>query len=205
MTYQNFNKSYFVLSVFILLLSFTQVNAQCAGSDNTVTVCNKEQDTGNRTYDLFAALGGTPLAGGTWTALAGSNSTALDEATGELDLWQIYVAGSHQFQYDNALCGESAIVTIELGGYPGQDNIDGGANACNNENDVNLYSFLGSNQDGQVQDINGIWSEDAPTGALTDNTFDATQVTPGEYTFRYTSIAVGSCPAREAVVILEVH
>ncbi|MBM1106094.1 gliding motility-associated C-terminal domain-containing protein [Aurantibacter crassamenti] len=205
MTYQNFNKRILVLSVFLFFLSFTQVNAQCAGADNSVTVCNKEQDTDNRTYDLFAALGGTPLAGGTWTALAGSNSTALNEATGEVDLWQIYIAGTHQFQYDNPLCGESAIVTLSLGGYPGQDNIDGGANACNNENDVNLYSFLGSNQDGQVQDINGVWSEDAPTGALTDNTFDATQVTPGEYTFRYTSMAVGSCPAREAVVILEVH
>ncbi len=205
MTYRNFNKSMFVLSVFFFFLSFSQVNAQCAGTDNTVTICNKEQDNANTTYGLFAQLGGTPIAGGTWTAVASANSNALDEATGELDLWQIYSSGLHEFEYTNTACGESAIVTIELGGYPGQDNIDGGANACNNENDVNLYSFLGSNQAGQVQDINGVWSEDAPTGFLTNNIFDASQVTPGEYTFRYTVPAVGICPSREAIVILEVH
>jgi len=205
MTYQKFNKSILVLSAFLFFLGFSQVNAQCAGSDNTVTICNKEQDNTNRTYPLFDQLGGLPLAGGTWTAIASANSNALDETTGELDLWQIYSSGLHEFRYDNPLCGESAIVTIELGGYPGQDNIDGGANACNNENDVNMYSFLGSNQAGQVQDINGVWSEDAPTGFLTNNIFDASQVTPGEYTFRYTVPAVGTCPSREAVVILEVH
>lgn len=205
MTYRNFNKSMFVLSVFFFFLSFSQVNAQCAGTDNTVTICNKEQDNANRTFDLFANLGGSPTSGGTWQALASANSNALDEATGELDLWQIYSSGLHEFEYTNTACGESAIVTIELGGYPGQDNVDGGANACNDENDVNLYSFLGSNQAGQVQDINGVWSEDAPTGFLTNNIFDASQVTPGEYTFRYTVPPVGICPSREAIVILEVH
>jgi len=204
MTHWNYKKS-ILLSVSFFLFGISQSIAQCAGADNTVTVCNKEQDVANRTFDLFANLGGSPTAGGTWVALASANSTALDETTGELDLWQVYTSGLHEFQYNNPNCGESAIVTIELGGYPGQDNVDGGANACNNENDVNMYSFLGSNQAGQVQDINGVWSEDAPTGFLTDNIFDASQVAPGEYTFRYTVPAVSSCPSREAIVILEVH
>lgn len=194
---------------FVILLTIfgfsSEIHAQCAGSDNTVTVCEKDLDVANRTYNLFDQLGGSPTAGGTWLALASSDSAALDSATGEVDLWQVLTFGIHEFQYTNPACNESAIVTIELGGYPGLDNIGGGANACNNENDVNLFGFLGSDVDGQVQDINGTWTEDVPSGFLSDNIFDATQVTPGDYTFRYTVDAVGTCPSRVATVILEVH
>ncbi len=203
---QKLFKSIFQYLVFSFILGFSNnLVAQCAGTDNTVTVCNKDLDVATRTFDLFANLGGTPTAGGTWMAVSGADSAALDDVTGIVDLWAINRFGAHEFQYTNTACGESAIVTIELGGYPGEDNINGGANACNNENDVNLYSFLGSNVGGQVQDFNGTWSEAAPTGFLDDNTFDATQVAPGEYTFLYTVDAVGTCASRQSTIVLEVH
>lgn len=193
------------MAFFFLLGLSADLAAQCAGTDNTVTVCNKDLDVNTRTFDLFANLSGTPTAGGTWLAVSGADSSALDDATGIVDLWVINRFGEHQFEYTNNACGETATVTIMLGGYPGAGNINGGANACNNENEVNLYSFLGSNVDGQVQDFNGTWSEAAPTGFLADNIFDATQVDPGEYIFHYTVDAVDTCPSRQATIILEVH
>ncbi len=203
---QKLFKSIFQYLVFSFLLGLSNnLVAQCAGTDNTVTVCNKDQDVATRTFDLFASLGGAPTAGGTWTAVSPANIVALDAAAGSVDLWRINRFGEHRFQYTNTVCGESAIVTIMLGGYPGEDNIDGGANACNDENDVNLYSFLGSNIGGQVQDFNGTWTETAPTGSLNDNIFDASQVPPGEYTFIYTVDAVDTCPNRQSTIILEVH
>ncbi len=203
---QKLFKSIFQYLVFSFILGLSNnLVAQCAGTDNTVTVCNKDLDPTTRTFDLFANLGGTPTAGGTWLAVSGADTSALDEATGIVDLWVINRFGEHEFTYTNGACGESATVTIELGGYPGEDNIDGGANACNNENDVNLYSFIGSNQNGQVQDFNGTWIEAQPTGFLVNNIFDATQVAPGEYTFLYTVDAVGTCPSRNSTLILEVH
>ena len=36
---------------------------QCAGEDASITSCDKES---NQYIDLFAALGGSPVAGGVW-------------------------------------------------------------------------------------------------------------------------------------------
>ncbi|MCV6628799.1 MAG: type IX secretion system membrane protein PorP/SprF [Flavobacteriaceae bacterium] len=40
-------------------------NGKCAGLDTKVVVCKKDNNAGNQTYDLFAQLGGVPVAGGT--------------------------------------------------------------------------------------------------------------------------------------------
>ncbi len=195
---------------FVFIFSFIYSNtlhAQCAGTDATVDVCDKELDTNNQMFDLFDALGGTPDPGGTWTSNNPINNGAL---TGPfVDLWEIRRFGEHIFTYTNPLCGESATVTINLGGYPGEDNVLGGANACSDDSAVNMFTFLDNESINIAADINGLWEETTtvdPSGALYDDYyFNATIAQPGIYTFTYTVEQVESCASEFATVVLEVH
>jgi gliding motility-associated-like protein len=208
MTDQNISTPIFKwMLLFVLIITSYKVGAQCAGSDATVTVCDKDQNLSTRTYILFDKLGGLPSPGGTWATTDPANYVALDRTNGIVDLWRINNNGVHQFVYTNTACGESATVSINLGGYPGENNVDGSANACSDDSSVNLHSFLGSEIDEKVQDFNGLW-EEVPIGAtnfLTGYNFDAFQAGPGVYTFTYTVPAVSSCPSRQSTVVLEVH
>ncbi|HDZ06449.1 hypothetical protein LCGC14_0052240 [marine sediment metagenome] len=196
----------FIIVVFIHSFSYL-VNAQCAGSDVTIEVCNKDADVANRDFDLFSQLGGSPTAGGTWSTANPENFYALNQTTGIVDLWRINNFGTHSFRYFNTDCNQTATVTINLGGYPGEDNIDGSANACGDDTNVNLHGFLGSNVDGKVQDFNGLWEEDPSTvtNQLQDNIFDARAAGTGIYIFTYTVPTVNGCASRTATVVLEVH
>ena len=76
--------------------------AQCAGNDNSITICNKEtynQGIGNPngTVNLFLLLGGTPSPGGTWVNL--NSSGGLNSSTGILNTWQINQSGNYNYQY----------------------------------------------------------------------------------------------------------
>ena len=196
------------LGLWLLSISSYQLFAQCAGTDATVTICNKETDPALQTYDLFAQLGGSPVTGGTWVSDNPINNDALiDPANGILNLWAINTADIHSFTYSNPSCDtSSATVTIELGGYAGEDNVDGGANACQDPG-INLFAFLDNNIVGLNADLNGQWVETSttPTNALSGFLLDATNVPGGIYTFEYTTPVVGSCPAETATVLLEIH
>jgi len=203
-------KLYFTATLFFfLLLSNTNIYAQCAGTDTTITICNKDLDANNKTYDLFAQLGDSPTTGGTWSTTNPANFVALNASTGIVNLWRINNSGIHLFTYTNNCSGtvESATITVNLGGYAGENNIDGSANACSDDSSVNLHGFLGSQTDEKVQDFNGVWQE-VPIGAtnlLADNIFNAMEAGPGVYTFTYTVPDVDTCPSRQSTVILEVH
>ncbi|WP_396632119.1 gliding motility-associated C-terminal domain-containing protein [Maribacter sp. R86514] len=197
----------FLAIVFFTLGFINLVKAQCAGNDASVVVCEKDADDTNRNFALFPRLGGSPTAGGTWSTTNPENFYALNQSTGIVDLWRINNYGTHSFVYTNTDCNETATVNITLGGYPGEDNIDGSANACGDDPNVNLHGFLGSNVDGKVQDFNGLWEEDPSTftGQLNDNFFNAQEAGPGIYNFTYTVPDVDSCLERTSTVILEVH
>jgi len=163
------------------MLNYSLVStAQCAGSDVTITVCDKFSDTNYQILDLFSILTGEE-PGGTWVSTDPTTYFALNSTTGILNLWEIHFAGIHTFTYTNNSCGESANVTIELGGYSGENNVIG--------------------------DANGIWAEDpaTATGNLIDNIFNAEIAGPGTYIFTYTIGAVASCPESSTTIILKVH
>lgn len=193
--------------LFFLIGISNFLQAQCAGENATIEICEKDADSAYRNFDLFAQLGGSPITGGTWATTNPENFYALNQSTGIVDLWRINNYGTHSFVYTNTDCNQSATITIELGGYPGEDNIDGSANACGDDSNVNLHGFLGSNVDGKVQDFNGLWEEDPSTftGQLEDNIFDAQAAGPGIYIFTYTVPDVNTCVGRTATVVLEVH
>lgn len=197
-----FNNQFFFLSLLFLLFAKT-VNSQCAGTNGSVVVCDKHSDVANRSFELFPHLNGTPNVGGTWSTLNPEAFFLLDTNTGEIDLWQVTTSGIYEFTYSN--CGEQATVTLTLGGYAGEDNIDGSANFCGDAV-VNLHQFLGSVEDGELQDLNGTWSEvPIDGGGLSGNQFDPSDRGPGEYTFVYTVPAIGPCSQSTATVILEIH
>ncbi len=202
--------SIFNLKWFFFILVFSNVvflSAQCAGNDVTITICDKFSDVDNQQYDLFSVPGFNGTPGGIWSTTNPANFFALNRVTGELDLWRVNSAGTHEFTYTNASCGQSAVITIDLGGYAGIDNIDGSANACSSNAFVDMNGFIGDDLDGKVPDVNGLWEEDpsTATGFLNGDTFDASEAGPGEYIFTYTVGQVGSCLETSVTVKLEVH
>jgi len=192
--------------IFILFSIFTQqINAQCAGLDNTVTICNKELNETLQTYILFDQLNGTPTTGGTWTADSPRNQDSLNP-DGTLNLWTINEFGIHSFTYTNENCNETAVVTINLGGYPGEDNVEGGANACSNDPAVNLFAFLDNQLLTLNTDINGTWTGVGTANSyLDENFFNAEEAGPGTYDLIYTVAGVDTCNSEFAEVKLEVH
>lgn len=194
---------YFFSSIFFV----NNLHGQCAGSNNSITICDKELDTANQTFNLFNQLNGTPESGGVWKSDNPQNQTALDTATGIVNLWKINRSGLHSFTYTNQTCNESAIITINLGGYPGEDNINGGANACSTNSSVDLYTFLDNNLTNLNADINGEWEETSttPKGFLSGQFFNAQAAEEGTYSFTYTVDDVGSCSSKFATITIEVH
>ena len=208
MTFKKMSKPILFWILFACLLGLSHnLSAQCAGTDNTVTVCNKDQDPGTQNFDLFSNLGGSPAPGGTWSTTDPANFFALDQVNGIVNLWEVKNSGVHEFTYTNPDCNESAVVTINLGGYPGEDNVDGSADACGDDPAVNLHSFIGDDTQGKIQDFNGLWEAVTPSavGHLSGNIFNAQAAGVGVYEFTHTVPEVDTCPSRQVRLILEVQ
>src|SRR5680860_63601 len=196
------------LIIFCVCFLSNHTYSQCAGSDGSETVCEKDSDEANKAFDLNPYLG-THALEGTWSTNDPANFFALDRTTGIVNLWEVESSGEHEFTYTKTCGGvtESAVVTLSLGGYPGEDNTDGSADACGDDSEVNLHSFIGDKTDGKFQDFNGTWTAVTPgiAGFLNENIFNAAEAGIGTYEFTHTVPAVGTCPEREASLVLEVQ
>ena len=172
---------------------------QCAGEDASITSCDKES---NQYIDLFAALGGSPVAGGVW--FDNDNSGGLNTATGELNTWLINRGGTFSYTYtvegETGCSDNQSTVTLTLAGYAGSDNFN--AVACEDETNINLFQFVGSNPN---PTLFGTWAiTSGPSDALNGPRFNAQQAGPGSYTFTYTVDAQGSCPSTMSTVVMQV-
>ncbi len=191
------------LAVLCSLFFSTTTLGQCAGEDATVIVCDKESDPNNENFNLFDQLLGNPQEGGVWTPDTPLNLNALNEVTGIVNLWEINSSGAHVFSYTNSSCNETATVTVFLGGYPGEDNVDGSATACSDDGHVDLFTFLDDELSSISPDLNGEWTEEQATRALNDEIFDAEVAGPGTYTFYYTTNVVETTDINNPVVVCE--
>jgi len=198
------NNSIALFAIIFISLFFPSISfSQCAGSDASITICDKEvYDQGlanpTGTVDLFALLGGVPVAGGTWND--DDSSGGLNTTTGLLNTWTINQGGVFNYTYTaNPTCAiPTATITVTLGGFPGNDNPS--AVACDTDSSVNLFSFLGF---GPSATFGGTWSDDNSSGALSGQFFNASAVpTNTPFNFTYTIPAVGSCPTRSATVTI---
>lgn len=192
---------FFRLLLFVFFfLSYHAIQAQCAGEDATITICNIP-DTANQSINLFNLLGGTPTAGGTWTDI--QQSGGLNTSTGILNVWAVNESDTYVFIYtvNDASCADNvATVTVTIGGYAGVNNPN--ASACDDNSSVNLFQFLGNFPNPQ---LNGYWTDDSGSGALRNHLLDATVSGLGTFTFTYTMPGIGSCSPVTATVDVTVH
>ncbi len=154
-----------------------------AGIDSTADFC-----TDNASADLFASLGGTPDAGGTW-------SPALTSGTGVFDP-AVDPAGSYTYTVSpSGACfvnsSATVIVTVDIAPEAGAD---GTMAYCSTDAATDLFVNLGG-----TPDTGGIWSP-----ALTSGTgvFDPAVDSAGTYT--YTVLGTGVCVDDTATVTVTV-
>lgn len=163
-----------------------------AGTNNSVDVC-----TNGGNVDLFASLGGTPDAGGTWSD---------DDASGALsggffDPSQI-TPGTYDFTYSligqGACASSSATVSVNVTQAPNAG-ADGALVGCDSETAVDLSTGLGA-----TFDIGGTWNDDDATGALSGGIFNASTAGAGTYNFTYVVSETAPCVNDSATITVTV-
>jgi gliding motility-associated-like protein len=195
-------KDYFLHFIVILVMFFftTNTNAQCAGTDNILTVCGDDlPDSSNQSINLFNLLGVGAVPGGTWTD--DNLSKGLNLATGILNAQNIKNSGVYTYTYTSNLgCGDnSSTITVTIGGYAGVPAPS--SSACSDDTSFNLFQvFDGS---GSSPHSNGIWTDDS--GAIVNNFVNAGSVGLGTHHFTYTMPAIGTCPLRSSNVSVTVY
>ncbi|MBW4361778.1 gliding motility-associated C-terminal domain-containing protein [Flavobacterium taihuense] len=190
------------LSFCILFFYSIDINAQCAGDDGIKDVCNIP-DPSSSVVDLFSALGGSPLTGGTWND--DNNSGGLDLNTGVLNVQKIKKSGIYKYTYTVpgiTGCGDNtAVVTVTVGGYTGVPAPN--ASICSSETAYNLFQVFEGLPNLSPQ-IGGLWHDNDNSGGLNPNagTLNASVPTPNDtYSYNYSIDAIGSCPAPPPVQI----
>ncbi len=197
------SKRRIVFAVFLLFLFLPNyTSGQCAGEDSAISICDYANPL-NQSVDLFSLLNGTPNIGGTWTD--NFFTGALNTTTGVLNVWNINFSGIYTFTYTvNSISGctdNSATITVTIGGYSGVTSPD--ASACSDDEEVNLFQFF----DGSMPNphLNGYWTDDSGSGALTDNIFNAKEAGIGVYFFTYVMPGIGSCPTMSSTAMVTVY
>ncbi|TXI81460.1 MAG: T9SS type B sorting domain-containing protein, partial [Flavobacteriales bacterium] len=145
-----------------------------AGTDGAITLCSTDA-----AVSLFAQLGGTPDANGTWSGPSPTAGGLFDPATMSAGVYTYTVPGT-------APCPDaSATVTVALN-TPPDAGTDGAITLCSMDAAVSLFAQLGG-----TPDANGTWSGPSPTaGGL----FDPATMSAGVYTY----IVPGTAPCPDA-------
>jgi gliding motility-associated-like protein len=184
---------YASLSLFILFFSSIDANAQCAGNDKAIDVCDIANPASqNIDLNLILDLGHTP--GGTWKD--DDKSGGFDKTTGILNAQLIRKSGVYHYTYTiTGVLGcadNTAIVTVTIGGYTGVPALN--SSICNANMAYNLFeAFNGSFLAPQS---GGIWVGNTSTVGLTKNILDATGLNyDTTYEYTYSIPAIGSCAA----------
>lgn len=192
---------HFVIIV-ISFFSATNINAQCAGNDNAITICGTDLiKSSSQAVNLFSLLGGGAVSGGTWTD--NRLSGGLNLTTGFLNAQAIRKSGVFTYTYmSNVGCGDnSSTITVIVGGYSGVSSPD--VSACGDDMAFNL--FLGFNGQFLGPQTNGFWSDDDGTGALSPGgILNANKAGMGTHSFTYTMPAIDTCPAQSSTVSVTV-
>jgi gliding motility-associated-like protein len=199
-------KTIFFCFIFVLVSSIFSNHslAQCAGLDNTtpLEICNIP-NASSQTINLFALLGGTPTAGGTWSddLLSGG----LNPATGILNAQQINQSGIYTYTYTvTGVAGctdNSSTVSVLIGGYAGVTGPN--ASICSDSGNFNLFQvFNGSAISPQ---INGTWFNNTTSTAVPGYSINVTSLGIGTFQFTYTIPAIGSCPVRTSTAFVTIY
>ncbi|MBK8341530.1 MAG: hypothetical protein IPK99_16830 [Flavobacteriales bacterium] len=166
------------------IVAVTITSSPDAGIDGAVTACDQGAAIG-----LFAELGGTPDAGGTWTDPNGiAHSGSFDPATD--------IAGNYTYSIGAlAPCvADQSIVTVTITSSP-DAGIDGAVTACDQGAAIGLFAELGG-----TPDAGGTWTD--PNGAVHSGSFDPATDIAGNYT--YSIGALAPCVADQSIVTVTI-
>ncbi|MBP6697645.1 MAG: PKD domain-containing protein, partial [Flavobacteriales bacterium] len=154
------------------------------GTDGNPTVCSTDG-----VVDLFAELGGTPDAGGSWTAPGGGAFGATFTPGTDVD-------GAYTYTVNGiAPCpSETATVTMTTN-TPPDPGVDGAITLCSTDAAVSLFPQLGG-----TPDAGGTWSGPSP---VVGGMFDPAGMTAGVYTYTVTGTA--PCPDGTATVTTTIN
>lgn len=180
------------LSILFVIIISLESNAQCAGNDNSTTVCDIS-NVASQTIDLNALLG-VYTTGGNWND--DDDSGGLNETTGILNAQQVSKSGVYHYTYsvnDIAGCTDEAVITVTIGGYSG---ISGPNNSiCSSDQSYSLFQvFQGTPV--LAPQSGGLWHDDNNSGGLNPMTgiLNASVPIPGRnYAFTYTIPAIDVC------------
>ncbi|MFM9987873.1 gliding motility-associated C-terminal domain-containing protein [Flavobacterium sp.] len=196
-----FKASVFSL-VFILFFSTTNSNAQCAGNDNSISICDITIPA-NQTINLFSLLGGSPTLGGVWSD--DSFSGGLNPITGILNVLQIHVSGIYTYTYTvsgvTGCADNTSVITVVIGSYPGV--VQNGP-ACADLAAFNLFELFNYELGNLAPHTNGTWfnvTTGTPVSGFEINPSSYNVLVQTDYVFSYTLPAVGSCPAPAPVFV----
>jgi gliding motility-associated-like protein len=191
---------YSFLIFFILFFSSSDIQAQCAGTDATLSdICSSDIfNPANQAIDLGAKLG-PHTAGGTWND--DDSSGSLNVANGILNVQKIKISGTYRFTYSlNNVngCTDSATITVTIGGYTG---IGSATNACSDDRSYTLFQAFNGGY--PLPQEGGLWHDDTPSGGVDiySGVLDASIPTPRiNYSYTYTINAIGTCPQVSSTV-----
>ncbi|MCB0795480.1 MAG: hypothetical protein KDB88_12145, partial [Flavobacteriales bacterium] len=148
-----------------------------AGTNGTANAC-----AGGGNIDLFAQLGGTPDAGGSWTDPNGfSHSGTYVPGTDPIGVYT-YTAGT-------SCLSATATVTVSASGTP-DAGTNGTLDVCGTSAATSLFAQLGG-----TPDAGGAWS--GPS-AVVGGQYDPATMAPGVYT--YTVAGVAPCVDATATI-----
>ncbi|MBF4470987.1 gliding motility-associated C-terminal domain-containing protein [Flavobacterium sp. HJJ] len=196
------------LIVFLFLVFSTDINAQCAGNNNSLTLCGSDiTNVSSKSIDLNLLLG-THTAGGTWSD--DDNSGGLvDTATGILNAQKVYESGIYHYTYTiNGVVGcvtNTATITVTIGGYAG---VPGPNNSiCSSDHAYSLFQvFQGTPV--LAPQSGGTWQALTFAGGLNTVTgvLNASVPPPyNTYSYKYSINAIGSCPAVSSQVSVSIY
>ncbi|MBK9626930.1 MAG: hypothetical protein IPO56_04245 [Flavobacteriales bacterium] len=154
-----------------------------AGSDGNITLCSTDAAA-----SLFAQLGGTPDAGGTWSGPSAVIGGMIDPATMSAGAYVYTVAGT-------APCpDETATVTVTINTPPDAGS-DGNITLCSTDAAASLFALLGG-----TPDAGGTWS--GPS-AVVGGMIDPATMSAGAYV--YTVAGTAPCPDETATVTVTIN
>ncbi|MBG6111952.1 gliding motility-associated-like protein [Flavobacterium sp. CG_9.10] len=196
------SKQLFLLFLYILVFFFsvTKTNAQCAGKDNSITVCDIPNPS-SKSINLFNLLG-AHTNGGIWKD--NLKSGGLNLFTGILNAQVIRTSGVYTYTYtvDNGSgCKDSATISVTIGAYSGITSPN--VSVCSDNLNFNLFhAFDGNYLNPQS---GGKWIDNNNTNALTGNLLNAEIAGVGSYSFTYTVPAIGTCPAQSSNTYVTIY
>jgi gliding motility-associated-like protein len=195
--------AYFIF-ISLLLISTTDVKAQCAGNDVSVTFCGLDiVKPSSRSIDLFLLLGGGAIPGGTWN---NDNSiTGFDVATGILNAQLVNQSAVYTFTYTApAVLGctdNMSTVSVTIGGYAGIPGPNG--SVCGDASSFNLFQLFNGSADVGPQS-NGTWYNNT-TNSSSPSVINPSAMALGTYQYTYTMPAIGICPEVSSVAFLTIY